>query len=339
MFTSARLKLTFWYLLIAMFISGAFSLAIYKASANELERFETAQKFRIERRLQNGFPLPSDFHSRLIGDVELMENTKKRLLLTLLFMNGGILILAGTAGYFLAGRTLKPIKEMVDEQNRFISDASHELRTPLTALKTSMEVYLRDKDPSLEEARTLIMESVTDVNKLQLLSDSLLQLAQYHKQPNKSHFEKLSLLPIVNESIRKVSSLAKKKKINIVSKVKDVQFQGSKDGMVNVLVILLDNAIKYSPQKKTIIVSSEKKNNNICILVTDNGIGIDQQDIPHIFDRFFRADSARLPGKNGGYGLGLSIANKIIETHQGSISVKSTLGKGTVFTIKLPQNT
>src|SRR5260370_19278304 len=175
MFNKARLKLTFYYLLIIMVISVAFSAVIYKVDTNEVERFDRIQRTRI----QNSLFLP-----RVIIDRTLVQETEKRITLTLISINATILVVSGITGYFLAGITLAPIKEMVDEQNRFISDASHEIGTPLTSLKTAMEVYLRSKKPDLNEAKTLVIESIDEVNKLQSISTSLLQLAQYEKPQN-----------------------------------------------------------------------------------------------------------------------------------------------------------
>src|SRR3990167_5772072 len=172
MFSKARFKLTVWYLLIIMLISTGFSGVIYKVLTAELDRFSHMQRLRIESRVRSIQP-------RIFVDPDLAEETKQRLIVFLLIINSGILFVSGILAYFLAGKTLRPIKEMVDEQNRFISDASHELRTPLTSIKTAMEVSLRDKNLTLKDSKKLIGESIDEVNKLQLLSDELLQLAQY----------------------------------------------------------------------------------------------------------------------------------------------------------------
>lgn len=332
MFHKTRIKLTAWYLLIIMFISLSFSFVIYKAATREFERFTLMHRFRIERRLDlyKQFPTPPIF------DPDLIKETKQRIIMFLVFVNGTILIFAGGLGYMLAGKTLQPIKKMVDEQNRFISDASHELKTPLTSLKTTMEVSLRDKNLTLKNAKNLISESVGEVNKLQSLSEQLLQLAQYQK-PNNSHiFETVSLLTVVKEAVRKVEALAKKKQIEIKNEVKDLKIKGSKYGLVDLFVILLDNAIKYSPNKSTVTLESKKNKGLILIFVKDQGIGIDEKDLPHIFDRFYRTDSARSKDKQGGYGLGLSIAKKIVKAHNGTITVESKLEKGSTFIVRLP---
>jgi signal transduction histidine kinase len=111
---------------------------------------------------------------------------------------------------------------------------------------------------------------------------------------------------------------------------------GIKDSLTELMIILLDNAIKYSPNRSTITISSEKIDNAISFSVEDEGIGINQEDLSHIFDRFYRVDKSRSKEKVFGFGLGLSIAKKIVDLHNGNISVQSTKNKGSVFTVKLP---
>jgi len=342
MFHSARLKLTAWYLLIIMLISISFSAVIFKVISNEVERYVNAQRFRIERRLTQGDYFPSDIHIQgvvptiPIMDSDLIDETKRRLLYVLFIINGGIFIAAGGLGFILAGRTLRPIQDMLDEQNRFISDSSHELRTPLTSLKSAMEVNLRDKNLTLKDAKVLISESIVEVNKLQSLSDELLQLAQYQKPNGYAKFEKFSVGEIVKRTVHKIEPVARLKDLIIMVDTDDIQIEGNKYGVSDLLMILLDNAVKYSTEKKTIKVRSYKNDGHVLISVKDQGIGISEKDIPHIFDRFYRADTARSKNEAGGYGLGLAIAKKIVDIHHGTISVKSKLNKGSEFSVQLP---
>lgn len=331
MFHQARLKLTAWYLGIIMLISLMFSAVIYRVQINEIQRFEVQQQFRLERRLQQNFlpPLPA-------VDQDLVDETKSRILLILVVVNAGILVVSGGLGYFLAGQTLKPIKEMMEEQNRFISDASHELRTPLTSLKSAFEVFLRNKQPTLPEAKTLVGESIGEVNKLQYLSESLLQLAQYQKPDNYSKFEKLSLNWTLKEAIRKISHLAREKKVSLKFDSQDLEVKGNKYGLVDLFVTLLDNAVKYSPAGKSVSITTKRTDGAVEISIKDEGVGIKEKDLPLIFDRFFRADSARARNGTGGYGLGLAIAKKIVDLHHGSIRAESKVNKGSNFIVRLP---
>src|SRR5260221_12833600 len=148
MFQSARIKLTTWYLVIIMTISICFSAFVYRLLSEEFDRFDRIQRYRFEHIIQDGqLPPP-----HMIPDPSLLNEVKQRLVIALGLIDLFILIVSGILSYFLAGRTLKPIQSMVDEQNRFISDASHELRTPLTALKSSMEVFLRDHNSTIDDA-------------------------------------------------------------------------------------------------------------------------------------------------------------------------------------------
>lgn len=341
MFQTARLKLTAWYLLIIMMVSLSFSAVIYKTLSTEVERFSRMQRSRIENRLKNTIVIPFNESPELlsppaIDDEELVEYIKHRIVVMLALVNSSIFILAGLLGYMLAGRTLKPIAEMVDEQNRFISDASHELRTPLTALKSTFEVNLRDKNLTLKTAKTILKESIHDVDTLQSLSDSLLTLAQHQKQNSHVPFEKCDMSALVSDAVKQVTPLAKTKHVTITTQPAKVYVSGIRHSIVDLLIILLDNAVKYSKQNGNILVRVTKKDTHVYIAIQDEGIGIAPKDIPHIFDRFYRADSARTKNAKDGYGLGLAIAKKITTAHHGDIRVTSKIGVGSTFTVTLP---
>ncbi len=347
MFKSARLKLTGWYLLIIMLISILFSMVIYAGINREYDRFERNAKLRLEREKQ-GLPSYEEFRKERqrqglyvppmpqSADPGLITQARTRLQIILLAVNLVVLGVAGLAAYFLAGRTMRPIAEMVEEQNRFITDASHELRTPLTSLKSEIEVNLRDKKLTLAQAKNLLKSNLEEVNNLGKLSDNLIKLTQYQKTNNHINFEKVSLLAIIQEAQKKVTGMAKGKNIMIRNRVKDCTLKADLQSLCELFVILLDNAIKYSPKNKSIIMDSRKVDHVVAIDVKDQGIGIDKEDIPHLFDRFYRSDKSRAKGNVQGYGLGLSIAKQIVDRHEGLISVKSEIGKGTNFTIELP---
>lgn len=334
-FTSARLTLTGWYLLIIMFISILFSIAVYNLSTHEIQRVLRIQEFQAEHEGNEILPphVPNRIEPPTLSD---LQDAEERLRTTLIIINLGILVLAGGAGYFLAGRTLRSIEQMVNEQSRFISDASHELRTPLTAIKAEMEVMLRDKNLTVKSAKTSVASNLEEVNNLVSLSNNLLELSTYQQPNGDSIREPVSLSGVLAESCKKIASLAKHKHITITNTVKEATLRGDKQQLIELFVIFLDNAIKYSPQNSTITLSSRKIDHSVKVSIADEGMGIEEKDISHIFDRFFRADESRSKVQVSGYGLGLSIAKKIIEEHKGSVTVKSNIGKGTTFTIQLP---
>lgn len=336
MFRSARLRLTAWYLLIIMLVSTAFSVVLYRDLIGEVERFARAQQVRIERRYYDeypGFPIPPPV---ITFDLDLVAEARQRIIVTLLLVNGTIFLLAGGLGYILAGKTLEPIKEMMDEQNRFISDASHEFRTPLTALKSMIEVNLRDRHLTLREARRVLAESIDETDKLQLLSDGLLRLAQFQKPAGIMHFQKIPLSKPIRYAIAKIQTIADTRHVRIADNTAEYEIEGNAASLAELFIILLDNAVKYSHDGGTVSVSDTVSDGSVTISVRDTGIGIDEKDLPHIFDRFYRSDTARSKPLTGGYGLGLSIAKNIVAAHHGSIGVESRIQNGTVFSVRLP---
>lgn len=330
MFQSARLKLTAWYLLIMMVISGIFSAVIYQNLTVELTRLQRLQELRLD----NPQLLP---RGRIpIIDPALIQETKDRIKFRLLLINLGILSIAGCAGYFLAGRTLRPIEGMVKEQNRFIADASHELRTPLTALKTATEVAIRSKRLTTKEARDLLADNLEEVDRLASLADALLKLTRYQAQNNRHTRTPVAIATVMHAAQKRVHSIAKQKSIKVTSVTTNDTVLGDEQALTDLFVILLDNAVKYSPEKSTVTFQARRSDHTLKISVTDTGIGIEKADLPHIFDRFYRADKARSKKATPGYGLGLSIAQQIVTQHAGKITVSSIPGKGTTFIVSLP---
>ncbi|MEW5857641.1 MAG: HAMP domain-containing sensor histidine kinase [Cyanobacteriota bacterium] len=166
--------------------------------------------------------------------------------------------------------------------------------------------------------------------------ERLLRLASYQKPNNQVRFETVSLASIIERSIQRVKPQVIKKKIALKDESQNFEFEADQYALSDLLVILLDNAIKYSQKGKSVTITSKKTDGSILITVSDQGIGISEKDLPHIFDRFWRADLARSKDETSGFGLGLSIAKKIVESHRGDITVESRLGKGSNFTVRLP---
>lgn len=334
MFKQARLKLTAWYLLIIMVISFCFSFLIYQISSAEIIRFADSQKKRFERQFYNNDILIPPRPNINIDD--LVTTSQKNLLNNLLIINSVILVLSGSLSYFLAGRTLHPIQKMTEDQKQFISDASHELRTPITALKAMFEVSLRDKNLSLDESKQVLIDAIYSTNQLKTLSDSLLELNHLNNNGSTLNLTPVLIKDLMTQSVKKIQPKAIKKKINIKFTPIIGKIKVDSQKIEELFLILLDNAIKYSPKGSQIkfIATSSKK--NIIFQIIDQGIGISETDLPHIFDRFYRADNARTKNGSSGYGLGLSIAKKIVESHNGKIEVNSKINRGTTFSVYLP---
>ena len=315
-----------------MIVSLSFSAIIYQLISLEMNRFANSQRNRIEKTIFMN-QKPNSLRPLVLVDDDLINESQDRLLINLGIINSIILVISGSLSYFLAGLTLRPIQEMTEDQKRFISDASHELRTPITALKAMFEVSLRDPKLNLDESKKIIKEGITQTDQLKVLSDSLLELS--HLNNNGSSFElKLSSIKdIMADSIKKIKSKADKKKITIKAQFVDIKVTVDCQKIEELFLILLDNAIKYSPKSSTIKFIATKKNKHLIIKVIDQGIGISPKDLPHIFDRFYRADNARTKNSSSGYGLGLSIAQKIVDQHHATISVISSPKSGSIFSV------
>ena len=334
MFQSATIKLTAWYLALIMGLSLAFSLVLYHSSADSLGAAYDHQRLVIRQQYLDVFGFsPSQLDLDRLRGSEISEG-QQRLIANLTLANLGVLIIGGAASFYMARRTLRPLEQAMEAQARFTADASHELRTPLTAMQTEIEVSLRDKNLSTAEARELLGSNLEEVMKLQDLSNGLLALANQDKESFEP--KRISSKSVLEGALSRVVKVAELKKIKLDNKADDLQMLGSKDSLVQLFAILLDNAIKYSPEESTVTLTTTAKSGNAFIVVADQGNGIKPEDLPHIFDRLYRADQSRNKQKVNGYGLGLSIAKKIVELHKGAIEVTSKLDHGSTFTVRIP---
>lgn len=329
MFHSAALKLTLWYLAIIMAISLIFSGLLYRVSSIELDRNVNRQIGYFSNFLG---PHDSDNYNRLRQN-QLNED-RDRLRANLFVFNLLVLAAGGAASYWLARRTLEPIEQALDAQSRFTADASHELRTPLTAIQTENEVALRDPGLSKAQAKSLLKSNLEEIAKLKALAEGLLHLASGQGQVY--DFKKLELGDAIKAAVEPMSATAAKKNISVKTDLKPVTLNGDFTSLSELFSIFLDNAIKYSPPNTAINIASQTHGKEVLVKITDQGQGITPQEMPHIFERFYRNDASRTKNEAGGYGLGLAIAKQIAQNHGGHIEVTSTPNKGSTFTIQLP---
>jgi len=259
-----------------------------------------------------------------------MTAASQQLIWSLVWANIIVFIAGGVASYLFARRTLKPIEEAHEAQSRFTSDASHELRTPLAVMKAELEVSLQDPDMTSQEARGILVSNLEEVNKLISLSETLLMLSRLNSLSDlpKEHVD-VSKLAAERIEAHKLTNRAQ------LHTKKHAMTRLNNDAIREVFDILLDNAVKYSPKNSPIVVKVFGKRGSIGVSIQNQGKIIKEHDLPHIFDRFYRADSSRTAGNKRGYGLGLSIAKKIIDIHEGSIHAKSD-ESGTILTFFIP---
>ncbi len=328
MFHSATLKLTGWYLLILMAISLLFSVTIYNVATGEIgERLSDFQN-RLEA---PGYMSLNDPNHRLFSAFRDNQRdvANRNIWATLIYVNLIIFFGGGALSYILARRTLRQIEESHDAQSRFVSDVSHELRTPLAAMRAELEVALRDKKLSKEDMRELLSSNLEEVDKLTTLSKTLLQLSKLDH--SNLEMETIDLNMIISEVVQRYDKNADRVKLTLPAK--PLQIKGNRATVTELITILVDNALKYSPEKSPIRVKLSRQGRQVLFEITNSGDGIATEDLPHIFDRFYQTDESR---RKGGAGLGLSLAKKIVELMDGELSVSSARGRDTTFRFLLP---
>lgn len=229
---------------------------------------------------------------------------------------------------------LSNLEEAYRTQQRFVADASHELRAPLTALLGNLE--LLERVPDLPEAEKAEMVACLrqELGRMSRLVSDLLALAHADAGQRLVIEKPVELDRLLLEVFRDARVLARGQKL-YVRELDQLQVVGDPDRLKQLLLILVDNAIKYTPPGGGVSLGMRRSNGWVEIFVEDTGIGISDEDLPHIFERFYRADKAR-SRELGGSGLGLSIAKWIVEQHAGTISVASVPGRGSRFTVRLP---
>ncbi|MCB9819949.1 HAMP domain-containing histidine kinase [Candidatus Nomurabacteria bacterium] len=324
MFASATLKLTLWYLAVLMVISIIFSVTLYYVASSQI-----ATRFDIfEARLQsNPAAIPSEFDFSAVRERQTAE-TKAALLIALFYANLIILTAGGMGSYYFARRTLEPIEDAHDAQARFTSDASHELRTPLAVMKSELEVLLRDKSATKSDLREVLESNLEEVNRLTDLSTVLLQLSR--SEESKLEYTRADMHRILKNVPEKPDA----PRFEYDLPKKPTYIYGNKPSLRELIHILYENALRYSPEKSKIVVSLKARRSYIQLKITNSGAGIEPKDLPHVFERFYRGNKSR---SDEGYGLGLSLAKKIVDIHNGDIKITSNPNKETSVHIKLPK--
>lgn len=228
---------------------------------------------------------------------------------------------------------LESIEAAYQTQKRFVSDASHELRAPLTALQGNLELLKRNQTIPEAEREEILAEIECEANRMTRLVADLLILARADAGIALKRCL-VDLDAIVLEAFREARHLAQGQRLTLDPFV-PACVEGDEDRLKQLMLCLLDNALKYTPAEGTVTVGLILTGTEVEVIVSDTGVGISTEDLPHVFERFYRADPAR--GRDpGGTGLGLSIARWIVEQHKGDIRIESDLNKGTTVRVRLP---
>ncbi|MGX7204950.1 sensor histidine kinase [Enterococcus pingfangensis] len=238
--------------------------------------------------------------------------------------------------FYISKMNMQPIMNSWRKQQEFVENASHELRTPLTIIQNSLQQLFTKPEHTIIEESEPIAQALNETRRMKSLTEDLLTLARSDSNQLILQKELVEPRPFIQQLAQPFQEIAEMNdKHFILENFADQPMLIDEKRIHQVLVILLDNALKYTDAKETIVLQSEISNDNWLIEVKNDGPSISDEDKRHIFERFYREDRSRSK-ETGGYGLGLSIAQQIITQHKGKLSVRDWLPKGVVFQIRLP---
>ena len=337
MFRSARLQLTLFYLAIIVVFNLTVTVSIRVIAEHEFLRANSVQRIGVvnwskgiiyyqQPGLGAGTAKPDAALGQIQDDQEVI--VRRHLNQSLLLINLCALALGGLLSYWFAGKTLKPIEEVHESQARFVADASHELRTPLANMQLENEIFLRQKEFSQKDARELITSNLEEVQRLERLSTNLLALHQYGQAALER--SAAAVAPLVGDALEQIHAVAQAKGVNVVQAVRPADILVHRDSVVQLLDIVLDNALKYGASGKQLIVRGVKHNGRYFLAIEDRGPGIAEADLPHLFDRLYRGDKAR-SAQVAGYGLGLALAQEIAHVNSATITARNNKEGGACF--------
>ncbi|SPE41283.1 Integral membrane sensor signal transduction histidine kinase (fragment) [Candidatus Sulfopaludibacter sp. SbA3] len=231
---------------------------------------------------------------------------------------------------------LSRLDQTFDSMRRFVADASHELRTPISVIRGEADVALSHDRSSVEYRQSLAI-ILDESRRLSRLVDDLLNLARADAGHVKLQVQEFYFNDLLAECCRSVQALAAAREISLECHTgEDVPFRGDEELLRRLVVNLLDNAIRYTPQGGHVSAALRAEGRELSIQVSDTGMGIAPEAMPHLFERFYRADKAR-SRQDGGFGLGLAIVKWIAESHHGAVDLASRPGSGSTFTVTLPR--
>ncbi len=323
-FVRARLRLTAWYVVTALVMILAFDVLIIRA--------EQTSYLRVKR-----VGLGAEFTGPSLIEFEeqfghFSQGFKQRLAL----FSGVMVGLSTVVGYFLSGKALQPIQAMFDKQQAFAADVSHELRTPLTSIMLSID-HFKLTQPVRHTATLTLLDSIQEeAARMKHIAQGLLLLVRQETE-SPEPLQPVGLADIARRALIQMQPIALSKQQTLVGDNLDekIRAQGSETALLQVLLILLDNAIKYSPAGATTTLALSATKKIARLHITDQGVGVAPGEVRAIFKRFYRG---RKPGNahSAGSGLGLAIAQEIVSRHQGTIRAKR-LNLGMQFVVALPR--
>lgn len=267
-----------------------------------------------------------------VGDA--LDYEKKKYMV---IAGSGILASAVLFSWLVTRMALRPTQNALESQKRFISNVAHELRTPLSIIKTNTEVRLLDQTIPLD-SRAVHESNLEELNRISEIINNLLSMNALLR-PERMEFKKISVRPIIERAVEVLSELAVARRVELtIADVSDIPVRANAAGLEQIITNIVKNAIVYTPAGGTVKIHAEPDyyGGKMRIRVVDTGAGIDEKDLAHIFEPFYRGDFARTRRAGSGSGLGLAIVAELLKLHGGTVEIESRLGKGTNVTVSLP---
>ncbi len=245
-----------------------------------------------------------------------------------------LFLLVGTLAYIFGGVIQRPVEKAMRARRQFTADAAHDLRTPLSIMKTDIELGLRQQTDNPEELRAALRSNLQEVERMTKIIEDLLSLARLDNPKLQLVFAETDMVELIYHVTTKLRQLAADEEVTLQLRTLDpCVVMGNGSALERMLMNVLSNAIDHTPPGGTVSVTLVRQQSTTVLTVADSGAGIAQHDLPHIFDRFYKASANR---QGAGSGLGLAIVREIIKRHAGRIRVDSEPGKGTNVRLELP---
>ncbi|WP_017691630.1 HAMP domain-containing sensor histidine kinase [Paenibacillus sp. PAMC 26794] len=274
-------------------------------------------------------------HMIVFIDVTAQQGILTNLIYTFVVVGLIMLIVIYFLSRYFANRSIAPVREAFEKQKQFIGDASHELKTPLAIISTNTDVLLANQEDTIANQAKWLHYIKSETERMTGLTNDLLYLTQMDDSRSTMIHAKFNMSDAVESIILPMEAVIFEKNISLDYNIEpNLTVHGNSEQIKQVILILLDNAVKYSGPKGSVNVTLQKQNNDVMLAVSNTGDGIAPEHLDRIFDRFYRTDSSRAR-KHGGHGLGLAIARSIVDQHKGELYARSVVGEGATFYVQL----
>ncbi|AST58426.1 histidine kinase [Thermoanaerobacterium thermosaccharolyticum] len=311
------------------------SSSIVTLEGKQWKYVTTQMKKQVIQGNVQSYTIAENKYQIMFLDVTMYKKTLYQLLITLLSVGIIMLFIIFLISLYFANRAIKPIVEAWERQKQFVADASHELKTPISIINANYDVLLANREETIDSQLKWLDYIKIGTDRMTKLINDLLSLAKMEDLRFEMQKVPFNMSDAVNDVILSMEAVAAEKDIKLIRSIEpDIIVKSDSERIKQVITILFDNAVKYTDKKGQIEISLTKSKRHVTFSIKNSGKGIAKQDLPKIFDRFYRADSSRTHD-TGSYGLGLSIAKTIIERLGGEIYAESVENEYTTFTFTL----